>query len=409
MLRYFILFLLPLTLFSAQIKNFRWNSGDTYLTYLEKLHLPLKPLYYNLDADDQKLTEEIRGGVNCQLLEDPKKQVQQILIPVNDDLQIHITNSKQAVAFEVIPIIKSTKKESCTITIESSPYNDIIKQTNSKKIAKIFMEAFKNSLNFKSVHKGDKIVMTYERMYRLGHPFSMPTLDSCMIQISGTPHYIFRYKDDKYYDESGAQKEVFLLASPVRGGRISSGFTMMRWHPILHKFRAHLGVDYAARPGTPILAAGNGVVSYCGKSNGYGNLTKVEHTGGYETLYAHQKNFKAGIHKGSTVKQGEVIGFVGTSGLSTGPHLHFGLYRDGKAIDPQGAVRLAANKLSGKDKKVFDHAVAVFKKLVAKEIKEPTKPLAFNKIQSICYVDATGKMKTKPKNSTINTDNDDDN
>ncbi len=190
MLRFLLIFFIPLTLFSAQIKNFRWSDGDTYLTFLERLHLPAKPLYYNLDADDQKLTEEIRGGVNCQILEDPKKQVQQILIPVNDEIQIHITKDKDDVTFEVIPIISETKRESFTLIIDSSPYNDIIKVTKSTKLAKIFVDAFKNSLNFKNVHKGDKLVMVYDRMYRLGRPFSMPELDVCMMEMGGKQHYV---------------------------------------------------------------------------------------------------------------------------------------------------------------------------------------------------------------------------
>lgn len=409
MLRYLLLIFIPFTLFSAQVKNFRWSDGDTYLTYLERLHLPTKPLYYNLDADDQKLTEEIRGGVNCQLLEGPKKEVQQILIPINDELQIHITNDKKNVSFEVIPIISETRRESFTLTIDSAPYNDIIKATQSKKLAKIFVDAFKNSLNFKNVHKGDKIVMVYDRMYRMGQPFSMPILHSCMIQMSGQQHYVFQYKDGRYYDENGAEVEVYLLATPVKAARISSGFTMKRWHPILHKFRAHLGVDYAARPGTPILAAGNGIVSYCGTSNGYGNLTKITHSGGYVTLYAHQRAFARGIHKGTKVKQGEVIGYVGTTGLSTGPHLHFGLYKDGRAIDPQSVVRIAASKLGGKDKKAFDKIAKAFKALVSKELKVGTKPIAITRLEPVCYADANGKAKQPAKNSILTANGDDDN
>ena len=407
MLRFLLIFFIPLTLFSAQVKNLRWSGGDTYLTFLEKLHLPAKPLYYNLDADDQKLTEEIRTGVNYQVLEGPKKEIQQILIPINDELQIHITKDKNNIAFEVIPIISETKRESFTLIINSSPYNDIIKVTKSKKLAKIFVDAFKNSLNFKNVHKGDKLVMVYDRMYRLGRPFSMPTLDVCMMQIGDKQHYVYRYKDDRYYDENGAELEVFLLASPIRNGRVTSGFTLKRWHPILHKFRAHLGIDYGARPGTPILSAGNGTVIFCGISNGYGNVTKVAHSSGYVTLYAHQKAFKSGIHKGSVVKQGQVIGFVGTTGLSTGPHLHFGLYKDGRAIDPQTVVRLAASRLGGKDKRAFDKMKRGFNTLVNQELKQGTMPNSFLKLEPVSYADAAGNPKNVPKTNHANATNDD--
>ena len=409
MLRFLILLFIPLALFSSQIKNFRWNGGDTYLTFLEKLHLPTKPLYYNLDADDQKLTEEIRSGVNCQMLEGPKKEILQILIPINDDLQIHITKNKTDLAFEVIPIIRETKRESFTLVIESSPYNDIIRVTKSKKLAKIFVDAFKNSLNFKNVHKGDKLVMVYDHMYRLGQPFSMPVLDVCMMQVGNKQHYVYRFKDDQYFDEKGAELEAFLLAAPVRNARITSGFTLMRWHPILHKFRAHLGVDYGARPGTPILSAGNGTVSFCGVSNGYGNVTKVSHVGGYVTLYAHQKAFGRGIHKGSVVKQGQVIGYVGTTGLSTGPHLHFGLYKDGRAVNPQSVVRVAASTLGGKEKKAFDRLKNTLNKIVQKELKQATMPKNFMKIEPISYANNDGNPKNSVKTKTANSDDDSDN
>ena len=407
MLRFLIIFFIPIALFSSQVKNFRWSGGDTYLTFLEKLHLPTKPLYYNLDADDKTLTEEIRTGVNCQMLEGPKKEIQQILIPINDELQIHITKNKNDLAFEIIPIISETKRESFTLIIESSPYNDIIKVTKSKKLAKIFVDAFKNSLNFKNVHKGDKLVMVYDRMYRLGQPFSMPNLDVCMMQIKDKQHYVYRFKDDQYFDENGAELESFFLAAPVRGARISSIFTLKRWHPILHKFRAHLGVDYAARPGTPILAAGNGTVIFCGVSNGYGNVTKIAHTGGYVTLYAHQKAFKSGIRKGSGVKQGQVIGFVGTSGLSTGPHLHFGLYKDGRAINPQSVVKIAASRLAGKEKKAFDKMKQALNIIVKQELKQGTLPNTFIKLEPICYADSDGKLKNSKKTGSANISEDD--
>ncbi len=396
MFRFLLLLFIPLALFSSQIQNFRWSEGDTYLTFLEKHNLDTKPLYYNLDADDQKLTEEIRSGVNCHLLLSPKKEIQQILIPINDDLQIHITKNKDDLGFEVIPIIREKRRESFSVIIETSPYDDIIRVTKSIKLAKLFVSAFKKSLNFKNVHKGDKLVMVYEGMYRLGQPFSMPTLDVCMIQIGDKAHYVYRFKDDQYFDEHGAELDLFLLATPIRNPRITSVFTMMRWHPILHKFRAHLGVDYGARPGTPILAAGNGTVSFCGVTNGYGNLTKISHANGYVTLYAHQKTYARGIHKGSVVKQGQVIGYVGTSGLSSGPHLHFGLYKEGRPVNPQKVLRVAASTLGGKEKRAFERMKSNLNTIVRKELKMAGVPKTFIKFDPICHATSDGK----PKNST---------
>ena len=354
MIRLLFLFLFSTLLFSSEVSNLKWQDGETYLAFLEKNNLPLKELYYNIDKDDQTITEEIRSGVNFQMLKGRKGAIEQILIPLNDELQIHIFREKNTYAFEAIPIISETKTEAFSIEIKNSPYLDIIRETGSKKLAQIFVASFKHSLDFKSnLKKGDRLVIIYEQKYRLGSPFSMPVLKVAMIEMNNKKHSIYLFDDDNYYDENGNEVEGFLLATPVLNARISSYFSKRRFHPILKKYRAHAGVDYAARPGTPILSAGDGRIIYMGFSRGYGNLIKVQHAAGYSTFYAHQKSFRKGMKKGSYVKKGQNIGYVGSTGLSTGPHLHFGLYRDGTAIDPLRVVQVATKKLRGKAKKAF--------------------------------------------------------
>ncbi len=356
-MRFFILFCIFFsTLFGAHVESFKWQNGETYLMFLKRLDLPQRPLYYNLDKEDQKLTEEIRSGVNYQILHgnDTLKTIEQILIPLNDELQIHIYKQGKEYKFETLPIITTTKTKAFTLTIEHSPYYDIIKKTSSKKIATIFMQGYKNSLNFKNdIRKGDRLAMIYEQKYRLSKPFSMPTLKASMIEMSGKKHFIYLNDDERYYDERGKQVEGFLLAKPVRGARITSRFTRKRWHPILHKYRAHLGVDYGARSGTPIRAAGSGRIVYAGYSRGYGKMIKIRHKDGYLTLYAHQKKFRRGMRRGKYVKKGQVIGYVGSTGLSTGPHLHFSLYKNGRAINPLRVVQVTVKQLRGKKLKAF--------------------------------------------------------
>ncbi len=388
MIRYFILFLfLFSTVFASSVQDFRWKSGETYLVFLEKNKLPLKELYYNLDKDDQKLTEEIRSGVNCQILKDTNDTIQQVLIPMNDELQIHIYKNNGSYKFEAIPIISETKTESFTIKINHSPYLDIIKATGSKKLAQIFVASFKNSLNFKrDLRKGDTLALLYEQKYRLGKPFSMPILKVAMIEMRGKKHYIYLNKDDRYYDEKGHEVEGFLLAKPVRNARISSRFTKRRYHPVLKKYRAHLGVDYAARRGTPIVAAGSGRIIFAGRTRGYGNLIKIRHSDGYMTLYAHQKSFRRGIRKGKYVKKGQTIGYVGTTGLSTGPHLHFGLYKHGRAINPLRVVQVTTKKLKGKEKKAFIKLRDNYNKQIQKIIEDNITYKKPRAIEKTCYI-----------------------
>jgi murein DD-endopeptidase MepM/ murein hydrolase activator NlpD len=165
-----------------------------------------------------------------------------------------------------------------------------------------------------------------------------PEILFASLTLGGIPKrfYRFRTPDDAvvdYYDEEGKSAKKFLMRKPMTTGVVRSNYGW-RVHPILGYRRLHAGTDYAAPKGTPIFAAGNGVVVRAGRSSGYGNLTVVRHTNGYETAYAHQSAFAKGIAPGVSVRQGQVIGYVGSTGLSTGPHLHFEIRVNGKPVDP---------------------------------------------------------------------------
>lgn len=228
MLRILLLFFIFFTtLFGSKVDSFRWPDGISYLMFLEKHKLPVQELYYDLDKDDQKLLEEVRAGTNCQVVKEDNGEVTQTLIPMNDELQIHLYKYNGKHHFEVIPIISETKREAFVLEIEHSPYYDILKATGSKKLAQIFVANYRYSLNFKrDLRKGDKLVMMYDQKYRMGKPFSMPLLKAAMIEMRGKKHYIYHNtKDDRYYNAKGHEVEGFLLARPVKNARISSYFT----------------------------------------------------------------------------------------------------------------------------------------------------------------------------------------
>jgi len=144
-----------------------------------------------------------------------------------------------------------------------------------------------------------------------------------------------RLLDGRYYNEHGTPIEKAFLKSPIKYRHIRSGFTPRRFHPVLQVQRPHLGVDFAAPYGTPVMAAGDGIISDVGWKGGYGNTVVINHRGGYRTLYGHLSSYGRDIQKGIYVKQGDIVGHVGSTGLSTGPHLHYTLYKDGVPIDPQ--------------------------------------------------------------------------
>ncbi|ABB43651.1 Peptidase M23B [Sulfurimonas denitrificans DSM 1251] len=386
MAKFFIFLFLVTSLFGARVETFRWDNGETYLSFLEKNNLPLKTLYYNLDEDEKQLSEEILTGVHFKISRNQDGTISQAFIPLNDELQIHIYKQSDEYFFETIPIISETKIEAFVIKIENSPYLDILRETGSNKLAKIFVSSFQNSLNFKrDLKKGDTLAMIYEQKYRLGKPFSMPTLKASMIEMGGKKNYIYLNSDERYYNQDGNELQGFFLATPVKSARISSTFTKRRFHPILKKYRAHLGVDYAAGRGTPIIAAGDGRVVFLGTTNGYGNLTKIQHSDGYLSLYAHQNSFRKGLSNGSSVKKGQVIGYVGSTGLSTGPHLHFGLYKDGEAIDPLRVVQIATRKISAKERTAFLKLKSNYDESINLHVANDTKYIRNSMPENTCY------------------------
>ncbi len=389
MRRLLFLALFPLLLNAAYVEHFKWPKDESFLVFLERNNLP-QSIYYDMDKEDQKLAEEIRAGFLCQKLLNDYGEIEQILIPISDELQLHVFQKTQGnYRVEPIPIIyDETRHETLSIEIQSNPSIDIKKATGSYRVASIFSNTFKKSLDFTALQKGDKLVMIYDQKYRFGKPYGMPILQVAMIEIRNKYHYMYLGPDDNYYNEKGAQVDSFLLGSPIPNARISSKFTKRRFHPILKRWRAHLGIDYAARSGTPIRSAGNGRIISAGYSRGYGNVTKIRHSGGYVTLYAHQKSFRRGFKRGKTVKKGQVIGYVGSTGMSSGPHLHFGLYKNGRAINPAGVIKVTTAKLRGKKRREFLQIKKEMDALVAMHLNTITVPEPFEDFDAACYLDA---------------------
>lgn len=166
----------------------------------------------------------------------------------------------------------------------------------------------------------------------------------------------------QFFHPDGASIQKLLMRTPVDGARISSRFGTRR-HPVLGYTRMHKGMDFAAPTGTPIMAAGSGTVVFAGRHGGYGNYIKIRHANGYETAYAHMKGFKSGIRRGVKVAQGEVIGYVGSTGLSSGPHLHYEIYKGGKAINPASSAIPTGSSLRGSELAQFKAEVQKFRAL----------------------------------------------
>lgn len=375
---------------AAYLEELRWKKGESFLTFLEANKIPLA-LYYNLDGEDQEIVAEIQSNTRFHVLKGEEDAILQILIPVSDELQVHIIKDSSTNNYKIkmTPIAYQEEFINLALDIQHSPYQDIIDATNNYALASKFVNSYKKSVNFRALQKGDRLVIFYSQKRRLGKVFGEPVIDASMIEINGKQNFIFLHDENKYYTQNAKEIEGYFLKMPLSHyKRISSKFTRKRWHPILKRYRAHLGIDYAANVGTPVKSAGNGRVNFVGRKGGYGKTIEVTHSDGYKTLYAHLNGYKKGIRKGKKVSRGQIIGYVGNTGLSTGPHLHFGLYKNNRAINPNKVVKVAKSKLTGKEKKKFLAHVKAYKKkfeLALNERQKPIKEQNFSYIVSLDY------------------------
>lgn len=203
----------------------------------------------------------------------------------------------------------------------------------------------------RDIRRGDHFAVVYEELYQQGERLRGGDILAVTFVNGGKRHVAIRHRDGsgnvEYYSDSGRPLRKAFLRTPVEFSRISSKFSVGRMHPILGRMRAHRGVDYAAPTGTPIMASGNGVVTFRGWQSGYGNTVIIDHGNKKTTLYAHLSRFASDLRKGQRVRQGQIIGQVGRTGLATGPHLHYEFRINGTHRDPLTVVLPEAEPLTG--------------------------------------------------------------
>ncbi|MBZ7937295.1 M23 family metallopeptidase [Campylobacter molothri] len=369
-----LLFVFVIQSFAAlSVEELTWDNGDTLLKFLQRNSIPIS-LYYGLDKEDQELASDILYKTRYQILKDDNNNIEQVLIPISDDLQIHIyKNENNQYILTFTPIIYQIDNRILHLTIKNSAYQDVYEESGSSTLARAMVRAFKG-INFRNIQKGDEITLYYEQKRRMGKLWGDITIKMATVEINKNIQEVFFY-NDTFYDRKGRELDNFLLTKPVNYIRISSPFSTARYHPILKRYRAHLGIDYAAPTGTPVKSAGKGTIIFVGTKGGYGNVVQVKHEGGYTTLYAHLSRF-AKIKTGQRVNQGQIIAYVGSTGMSTGPHLHFGVYLNNKAINPASVVKIAKSELKGKQKEEFENTIAQYERTVKAALKnhEPNPP-----------------------------------
>jgi len=227
------------------------------------------------------------------------------------------------------------EEESGGVRLYESLYETGARHDLPRPLVDELVRIFSYDIDFQQrVHGGDNL----EVIFTDEEDGDRAEILSATLTVNGDARRVFRYQSPEdglieYFDEDGKSLKKFLLRKPIADGELRSGFGM-RYHPIMRYSKMHTGIDWSNRIGTPILAAGNGVITKAGWSSGYGKHTEIQHANGYVTTYSHQSNFASGIVPGARVRQGQVIGYLGSTGLSTGPHLHYEVLVNGNFVNP---------------------------------------------------------------------------
>jgi len=321
------------------VKKIEILQGDTFVSILENLKFKQKKIYEIISKiEDSFDLKKIKTGEIISVFENNFGEIKKIEFFKNSETIISVNLDKE-INFNIIELTKSSYIESKEYTITESLFTDGIKDGVSSDILVKIINLFSFDLDFQRdirvntvvsiLYEFDEIVETGRKEYK--------DIRYASIIIDGKQLEYFKFITDDgyidYFNRDGKNVKKSILKTPLDGARISSNFGM-RKHPISGFNKMHKGVDFAAPTGTPIYAGGNGIIEYVGRNGGYGKYIRIRHNNGYKTAYAHLSNYKKGISKGVRVNQGEVIGYVGSTGNSTGPHLHYEIIYQNKHINP---------------------------------------------------------------------------
>ena len=334
------------------------NKGDTFLSILKKYELSDTRIfeivnqiekYYNLKK--LKVNDKLVFYTNI------KKEIKKIHINL-DINSILVVSVNDLINVEKRELEISSYQASNEFKIINSLYADGLQNNLPQDILIKIIKLFSFDLDFQRDIKRNTIVSvsyTYDQV-KENNRIKYRDINYALISIDGKKLEYFKFITDDgyldYFNREGKNVKKSILKTPLDGARLSSNFGM-RKHPISGYNKMHKGVDFAAPVGTPIYAGGNGVVEYVGYNGGYGNYIRIRHNNEYKTAYAHLSKFKKGISKGVRVNQGDIIGYVGSTGMSTGPHLHYEILFQNKQINPLKLKLPSGKILEGKELERF--------------------------------------------------------
>lgn len=343
----------------AFISEERIQRGDTFSALLSRLGVQDEEAFAQIrqHKETQVLFRQLRPGKIVTARTDENGELLALSFPLNgpadDVLHIEKQSGKLQVTEEVQSLKPQLVMKSGEIRTSLFAATDQVGMPDS--IATQMAEIFGGDIDFhRDLRKGDRFGVVYEMLYHKGQPARAGRILAAEFVNAGKTFRALWFSSKEgqgYYTADGKNIRKAFLRSPLEFSRVTSGFTTGRFHPILQKWRAHKGVDYGAPTGTRVKATGDGIIDFVGKQSGYGNLIVIRHQGGhFATYYGHLNGFASGLHKGQRVSQGDVIGYVGQTGLATGPHLHYefridGIHQNPLALTLPSAPPLASARL----------------------------------------------------------------
>ena len=340
------------------------KSGDTYESIINNLKISKKEKQLFLKAiKSEKKVKILRPKQKITFKIDNKdySKIIKFVIELDNKNEILFTKDADKIYYTSKVIEKNldkiiTYKES---VILNSLYNSAINQGIKPNVIIDFARLYGFQIDFqRDIWRNDSFQIIYEEFIDLnGNNIDTGDIIYANLNLQGKDYQLYKFEYSKnkidYFDEEGKSVRKTLMKTPINGARLSSSFGM-RKHPILGFNKMHKGTDFAAPMGTPIMASGDGLVQKANWCGGGGNCVKIKHNSVYQTVYAHMSKFARGIKKGARVKQGQIIGYVGSTGLSTGPHLHYEVIENGKKINSQKLKLPSGKVLKGEKRKLFE-------------------------------------------------------
>ncbi len=345
----------------------RIRAGDNLASLLDRLGVADREAaaFIRSDAQARALTN-LRAGQRIQAVVDAEgKLLSASTLIADQQAERRLVIERAAAGFiakkEPAPLERHIEMRSGEIRSSLFAATDAAQVPDP--VAMQIVEIFSSDIDFASdLRRGDRFEVIYETFWQGGEWVRSGRVLGASFKNDGKAHQAIWFGGEHggYYDPEGKSLKKAFLKSPLQFSRVTSGFAM-RMHPISGMWKQHKGIDFAAPTGTPIRATGDGRVDFAGGQGGYGNVVVIQHGGSYSTAYAHMSRIAPGIRKGARVSQGDVIGYVGTSGWSTGPHLHYEFRVNNDARDPNSIVAPQAQMLTGTSFHQFRQQVAEIK------------------------------------------------